>query len=55
VILLWIAFVVGSLAVGGAVGTRQLDAGGTGSSAKADRVLADKFPRPVEEDVLVGK
>jgi RND superfamily putative drug exporter len=54
-ILLWIVFAVGSVAVGSAVGTRQLgsDAGGAGSSGRADAVLQHEFPQPAQEDVLI--
>ncbi len=54
-ILLWIVFVIGSVVVGGAVGTKQLsnDQGGTGSSGRANATLAQEFKQPAQEDVLV--
>ncbi|HLJ02575.1 MAG TPA: MMPL family transporter [Solirubrobacteraceae bacterium] len=53
--LLWLGLVVGSLVLGGAIGTRQLasDQGGTGSSGRANQVLHSAFPQPAQEDVLV--
>ncbi len=54
-ILLWFVFVVGSLALGSAVGTRQLtgNEGASGSSGRADTALNREFPQPDQEDVLV--
>ena len=54
-ILLWFAFVIASLAVGSAIGTKQLgnNQGGTGSSGRADAAVAKLFPQPDQEDVIV--
>ena len=54
-ILLWVAFVVGSLAGGTAIGTKTLaaDKGGSGSAGRADSLLATQFPQPAQEVVLV--
>ncbi len=54
-ILLWVAFVIGSVLLGGAVGTKQLgnDQGGTGSSGRADATLAREFKQPAQEVVLI--
>jgi uncharacterized membrane protein YdfJ with MMPL/SSD domain len=51
----WIVFVVASIAVGSAVGTKKLtDAqSGTGSSGRADKLLDKEFKRPASEQVLV--
>jgi uncharacterized membrane protein YdfJ with MMPL/SSD domain len=54
-ILLWIVFVIASVAVGSAVGTKQIgnNQGGTGSSGRADAAVAKWFPQPDQEDVIV--
>ncbi|HZE04577.1 MAG TPA: MMPL family transporter, partial [Solirubrobacteraceae bacterium] len=54
-ILLWLVFVAGSLALGGAVGTVKLggDQGGTGSSGAASQTLHREFPQPAQESVLI--
>ncbi len=54
-ILLWIVFVIASLAVGSAVGTKQIgnNQDGTGSSGRADAAVAKLFPQPDQEDVIV--
>ena len=51
----WIGLVVVALAVGSALGTKTIQRGhdGTGSSGRADRILADEFPQPAAEQVLV--
>src|SRR4051812_45654675 len=51
----WIVFVVASVAIGGAIGTKKLtDAQqGTGSSGRADKLLDKEFKRPAGEQVLV--
>jgi RND superfamily putative drug exporter len=51
----WIVFVVASVALGSALGTKKLtDAqSGTGSSGRADRLLDKEFKRPASEQVLV--
>ena len=51
----WIAFVIVSVALGSAIGTKKLtDAqDGVGSSGRADRVLDREFKRPDSEQVLV--
>jgi uncharacterized membrane protein YdfJ with MMPL/SSD domain len=51
----WIVFVVASVALGSAIGTKKLsDANsGVGSSGHADKVLDREFPRPASEQVLV--
>ncbi|HEY3019282.1 MAG TPA: MMPL family transporter [Solirubrobacteraceae bacterium] len=51
----WIGFVAVALFIGGALGTKTIERGhdGTGSSGRADRVLADEFPQPASEQVLV--
>jgi uncharacterized membrane protein YdfJ with MMPL/SSD domain len=54
-ILLWIVFVIASVAVGSVVGTKQLSGGqdGTGSSGRADAAVIKAFPQPDQEDVLI--
>src|SRR4051812_5190130 len=51
----WIVFVVASVALGSALGTKKLtDAqSGTGSSGRADKLLDKEFKRPASEQVLV--
>jgi uncharacterized membrane protein YdfJ with MMPL/SSD domain len=51
----WIVFVVASVALGSAIGTKKLtDAqSGTGSSGRADKLLDKEFKRPAGEQVLV--
>ena len=51
----WIVFVVVSVALGSAIGTKKLtDAqSGTGSSGRADKLLDKEFKRPASEQVLV--
>jgi uncharacterized membrane protein YdfJ with MMPL/SSD domain len=51
----WIVFVVASVALGSAIGTKKLtDAqSGTGSSGRADRLLDREFKRPDSEQVLI--
>jgi len=51
----WIVFVIASVALGGAIGTKKLtDAqSGTGSSGRADKLLDKEFKRPASEQVLV--
>jgi uncharacterized membrane protein YdfJ with MMPL/SSD domain len=51
----WLAFVVIAFALGGAFGTKTIPQteGGTGESARADRVLSDSYKRDKEERVLV--
>jgi uncharacterized membrane protein YdfJ with MMPL/SSD domain len=54
-ILGWLAFVVASLAIGGAVGVDTLsdEDSGVGESGRADKVLHESFPERTEESVLV--
>lgn len=54
-ILGWIAFVVASMLLGGALGTRHLDqaSSGSGESGRASAVLKREFPQPAGEQVLV--
>ncbi|HEX6459688.1 MAG TPA: MMPL family transporter [Thermoleophilaceae bacterium] len=51
----WIVFVIASVALGSAIGTKKLtDAqSGTGSSGRADKLLDREFKRPASEQVLV--
>jgi RND superfamily putative drug exporter len=51
----WIVFVVVSVALGSAVGTKKLTnaQSGTGSSGRADKLLDKQFKRPASEQVLV--
>jgi uncharacterized membrane protein YdfJ with MMPL/SSD domain len=51
----WIVFVVASVALGSALGTKKLDdaQSGVGSSGRADKLLDRDFPRPDSEQVLV--
>ena len=55
VILGWLAFVVLSVMIGGAVGMKEIASEdlGSGESRKADQVIADGFPDRVNEEVLV--
>ena len=54
-ILGWLAFVVLALALGGAIGTKQLaaDKAGSGESGHVNSVLADHFKQPQEDTVLI--
>jgi RND superfamily putative drug exporter len=51
----WLAFVIVSFAIGGAVGTQvlQQDELGVGESGRADQTIQGAFPRSAEELVLV--
>ncbi|HVW47054.1 MAG TPA: MMPL family transporter, partial [Solirubrobacterales bacterium] len=49
----WIAFVVAAIAIGGALGTKTLDDGGDGESARAEKTLEGGFPQSASETVLV--
>ena len=52
----WLAFVVASVVVGGAVGTKQLgdDDAAPGESGRMAAILDDAFERPAEESVLIA-
>jgi uncharacterized membrane protein YdfJ with MMPL/SSD domain len=53
-ILGWLAFVIGALALGGALGTSDFgDDDEVGEAARADATLASAFPEAAEEVVLV--
>jgi uncharacterized membrane protein YdfJ with MMPL/SSD domain len=54
-ILGWLAFVIASLAIGGAVGVDTLtsEESGVGESGRADKALHESFPQRTEETVLV--
>jgi RND superfamily putative drug exporter len=54
-IALWLTFVLGSFAIGTAVGTRELsDAeGGTGESGRAERMIEDAGFRDVEREAVL--
>ncbi len=51
----WLAFVIASLAIGGAVGVETLSSedSGVGESGRADKALHEAFPQRTEESVLV--
>ena len=51
----WLAFVVVSFAIGGAVGTKvlQQDELGVGESGRADQAIEGAFPRSADELVLI--
>jgi len=51
----WLAFVVVALAIGGAVGTKTLQADqlGVGESGRADQTITGAFPRSADELVLI--
>ena len=51
----WLAFVIVSIAIGGAVGTKvlQQDELGVGESGRADETIQGAFPRSAEELVLI--
>ena len=51
----WLAFVIASLAIGGAVGVDTLsdEDSGVGESGRADKTLHESFPQRTEESVLV--
>jgi RND superfamily putative drug exporter len=51
----WMAFMVAAVAIGGAVGTKQLgdEDAAPGESGRMATVLDDSFDRPAEESVLV--
>ena len=54
-ILGWLTFVVATIALGGAIGTKHIpqDNNGSGESGRAQKVLHDQFPQPAGEQVLV--
>jgi RND superfamily putative drug exporter len=54
-ILGWIAFVVLAFMVGGQVGTKTLtdEQAGVGESGRADRIVADAYPKHHDELVLI--
>src|SRR5512144_525983 len=51
----WLAFVVVAFALGGLVGTKQIDsnAAGPGESGRVDRILDAGFRQPAGESVLI--
>jgi uncharacterized membrane protein YdfJ with MMPL/SSD domain len=51
----WLALVVGAFAIGGAVGTKNIDpnTAGPGESGRMDRILDAGFKQPAGESVLV--
>jgi RND superfamily putative drug exporter len=51
----WLAFVIVTAMIGGAVGTRTLDNAelGVGESGRADRTVEEAFPKSADEMVLV--
>src|SRR5687767_4722945 len=51
----WLGFVIASLAIGGAIGTKQLTTNDTmpGESGRMARILDDEFPQPASESVLI--
>ncbi len=52
----WLAFVVLSMVLGGAVGTSKLTQADqyTGQSGRAEKTLEQKFPRPAQEEALIS-
>jgi uncharacterized membrane protein YdfJ with MMPL/SSD domain len=54
-ILGWLAFVIASLVIGGAIGVNTLseEDSGVGESGRADKALHEAFPQDTEESVLV--
>jgi uncharacterized membrane protein YdfJ with MMPL/SSD domain len=52
----WLAFVVLSVVLGGAVGTKKLTPADqyNGQSGRAEHTLQQKFPRPAQEEALVS-
>jgi len=51
----WLALVVLSLAIGGAVGTNNLkdEDQGTGQSRSAQQIVNDNFPKKGDENILI--
>ncbi|CAA9474794.1 MAG: Integral membrane protein [uncultured Solirubrobacteraceae bacterium] len=51
----WLAFILLSVFIGGAVGTKQISDsdGGAGDSGRADRVIDKAFPDRAEESILI--
>ena len=50
----WLAFVLAAVALGGAIGTKQLgDGDSPGESGRMERILEAGFEQPAEESVLV--
>src|SRR4051794_2693353 len=51
----WIGFVLAALLAGASLGMNTIEDGhdGTGSSGRADAVLAEEFPQPASEQVLI--
>src|SRR3712207_5928998 len=51
----WLAFVIASFAIGGALGTKTLDANDSlpGESGRMMRILDDGFKQPAGESVLI--
>jgi uncharacterized membrane protein YdfJ with MMPL/SSD domain len=54
-ILGWLAFVIATVGLGSAIGTKQLnnDNNGVGESGRADQVLTANFPHSADEQVLI--
>ena len=51
----WLAFVIAAIALGSALGTKQIsqDSNGVGESGRAQQILHDKFPQHASEQVLI--
>jgi uncharacterized membrane protein YdfJ with MMPL/SSD domain len=51
----WLAFVIATVVLGSAIGTRQIagNNNGTGESGRADQIVNAKFPQTASEQVLV--
>jgi RND superfamily putative drug exporter len=49
----WLAFVIASLVIGGAIGTKNLEDGDTtvGEARKADKIIENAFPKKADEQV----
>ncbi len=54
-ILGWLAFVIAAVALGSAIGTKQIsqNSNGVGESGRAQQILHDKFPQRANEQVLI--
>ena len=54
-ILGWLGFVIAAVALGSAIGTKQIsqNSNGVGESGRAQQILHDRFPQRANEQVLI--
>jgi len=56
VLAAWLVFIVASVVLGGAVGTKKLTTADqyTGQSGRAEKLLEQHFPKPAQEEALIS-